>query len=76
MRPDPLHIWWGALAFCTGMALVLAMLSVGQAIELSIVGHSSGQGLQNLSFYGDALNVSILQNGSWQGWNVTLEAMA
>jgi hypothetical protein len=75
MRPDPLHIWWGFLAFWSGIILCLAMLSVGQAVELSIVGQSTGQGLQNLTFCGDALNVSILQNGSWQGWNVTLEAM-
>jgi hypothetical protein len=45
-------------------------------IELNISGHSSGQGVQNLSFVGDLINVSIQQNSSWAGWNVTLGASA
>lgn len=53
-----------------------SLLTTGQAVELSISSNSAGQGLQNLSFVGDHLNVSIQQNSSWQGWNVTLGATA
>ena len=49
--------------------LVLCLLILAGAVELHISGSSSGTGLQNLSFVGDALNVSLLQNGT--GWNIT-----
>jgi len=51
------------LAFC-----ILSMLA--DAVTLQVRGHSTGQGLQNLSFTGDLLNVSLWQNGS--GWNISL----
>jgi hypothetical protein len=57
--------------------LVLIALTCGciaaDAVTLSISGHSSGQGLQNLSYAGDLLNVSILQNGT--GWNFSIQAV-
>ena len=73
------HIY--AIAVCLVLyfdAIILHCLLTAPAhgIELSITGHSSGQGLQNLSFVGDLINVSILQNSSFQGWNVTLGATA
>jgi hypothetical protein len=54
------------LLFCIYVVLVIT----GQAVDLSITGHITGQGIQNLSYAGDLLNVSIYQNGS--GWNFTL----
>jgi hypothetical protein len=49
--------------------LVLCLSILAGAVELHISGSSSGTGLQNLSFVGEALNVSLLQNGT--GWNIT-----
>jgi hypothetical protein len=49
--------------------LTLCLSILAGAVELHISGSSSGTGLQNLSFVGDALNVSLLQNGT--GWNIT-----
>jgi hypothetical protein len=74
MRIDPLYIWLAALAIISGIFYIIC-LHAG-AVELSITGSATGQGIQNLSFVGDALNVSILQNSSFQGWNVTLGASA
>jgi hypothetical protein len=54
--------------------LVLLALTCGciaaDAVSLSISGHSSGQGFQNLTYAGDLLSISILQNGT--GWNISL----
>jgi len=77
MTLKELLIGIAALALgCGIVAAVCLLIAPAHAIELSIMGHSSGQGMQNLSFVGDALNVSILQNSSFQGWNVTLGAHA
>ena len=62
-----LSVLVGAAA-CMWM-LVFALLILAGSVELHISGSSSGTGLQNLSFVGDALNVSLLQNGT--GWNIT-----
>jgi hypothetical protein len=51
-------------------AALLLLSQLGQCVELSIVGHSAGQGILNLSYAGDFLNVSLSQNGS--GWNISL----
>lgn len=53
-------------------AVLLASLAcclVADAVTLNIFGSSSGDGLQNLSFSGDRINVSLLQNGT--GWTIT-----
>lgn len=55
-------------AACLWM-LVLCLSILAEAVELHITGSSSGTGLQNLSFVGEALNVSLLQNGT--GWTIT-----
>jgi hypothetical protein len=44
------------------MVLLCGCIAV-DAVTLSISGHSSGQGYQNLTYTGDQLNVLILQNG-------------
>jgi hypothetical protein len=60
----------GFVAGAFGLWLLTLCLSIlAGAVELHISGSSSGTGLQNLSFVGDALNVSLLQNGT--GWNIT-----
>lgn len=61
-----LALYFGAII------LLVVLIAPAHGIELSIMGHSSGQGMQNMSFAGDLINVSILQNSSWQGWNVSL----
>jgi hypothetical protein len=70
MRFDPLYVWLLLLAPYFGI-IAVCLLNVN-AMTLEISGHSAGQGAQNLSFAGDLLNVSIVQNGTGQGWNVTL----
>jgi len=51
------------------LALVLSLLACcARAVKLSIVGHVAGQGLQMLNYTGDALNVSIAQNGT--AWTI------
>jgi hypothetical protein len=72
MRPDPLLIWLLILALYFGIVAAACLLPIGDAMTLEISGHSIGQGAQNLSFAGDLLNVSIMQNDTGQGWNVTL----
>lgn len=52
----------------------LACCLVADAVTLSISGHSSGDGQQNLSFSGDRINVSLSKNGT--GWNITAEGGA
>jgi|GEM_PF-2754569 len=59
------------------LAVLLASLAcclVADAVTLNISGSSSGDGLQNLSFSGDHINVSLSQNGT--GWNITAEGGA
>lgn len=75
MRLDPLPIWLAVLAMCFGIVAAVCLLTTTPAhcIELNISGHSIGQGMQNLSFVGDLINVSILQNSSFQGWNITIQ---
>lgn len=51
------------------LALICGCIAA-DAVTLSITGHSSGQGYQNLSYAGDLLNVSIMQNNT--GWNISL----
>lgn len=59
-----LYLWWGAVA-----AILILCLAAWQAsgVELSIVGHSAGQGLQVLNFSGD--NLSAVWNGTV--WNIS-----
>jgi hypothetical protein len=59
-----------------GVALVaLLVLLCGciaaDAATLNISGHFAGQGYQNLSYAGDALNASFWQNGT--GWDFILQ---
>ena len=61
-----LYLWWGFLAAFTLLCFCLA-LSQASGVELSIVGHSTGQGLQVLNFSGD--NLSAVWNGT--AWNIT-----
>lgn len=51
-----LYLWWGVVA-----AILILCLAAWQAsgVELSIIGHSTGQGLQVLNFSGDFLNVTV-----------------
>jgi hypothetical protein len=58
------------------LAFTAATLFVmhAHAVSLEVYGHSVGQGVQNLSFAGEALNVSILQNGS--AWNLSIGGQA
>jgi hypothetical protein len=71
LRDDPLAWILAVTAICV---VLWALSTFGQTVSLEISGHSAGQGLQSLSFSGEQLNVSILQNGS--GWNMTLGGMA
>jgi hypothetical protein len=57
------------LFFCSAIS---TLMGSAEAVSLSISGHSSGTGYQNLTFAGNLLNVSILQNISWRGWNVSI----
>jgi hypothetical protein len=58
-----------------GVSLVLLALLCGciaaDAATLNISGHFAGQGYQNLSYAGDALNASFWQNGT--GWDFILQ---
>jgi hypothetical protein len=74
MRLDPLYFWLAVLAICFGIMALVLLLPIGDALELSITGHSAGAGYQNLSFAGDLLNVSIQQNGS--SWNLSIGGQA
>lgn len=71
----PLYTALACPALYFGLISAVCLLSA-HALELTISGSSTGQGTLNLSFAGDLINVSILQNSSWQGWNVTLGAHA
>ena len=56
-------------ALFAGCACVLALLAFsGRAVELSIIGHVAGQGLQMLNYTGDALNVTLSQNAT--NWSI------
>jgi len=68
MKIDQLYLWLACLALYFG---IISFACLASAMSLSIMGHSSGQGLQNLSFAGDLLNVSILQNATAMDWNIT-----
>jgi len=59
-------------AFVAAAALVAVLCGciAADAVSLSITGHVSGQGFQNLSYAGDLLNVSLSQNAT--GWNISL----
>lgn len=66
MSPNiALALWWGVLAAIVCAALA-ACYAAG-AVELSIIGHSSGQGLQVLNFSGD--NITAVWDGT--AWNIT-----
>lgn len=57
------------------LAALLVLLCgciAADAATLNISGHFSGQGYQNLSYAGDALNASFWQNGT--GWDFALRA--
>jgi hypothetical protein len=48
------------------MILALAIVAtIAQSVELSIVGHVLGHGIQALNYSGSNLNVSILENGTF-----------
>jgi hypothetical protein len=64
-----LIVWDIFLAVCV-LGVYVVALHPAQAVELSITGSVSGQGVQNLSYAGDLLNVSILQNGTV--WNLSI----
>jgi hypothetical protein len=61
--------WWAFWMVIFLFVIWLASLPAS-GLSLQISGHVSGHGYQNLSYVGDTLNVSILQNGT--GWNFTL----
>jgi hypothetical protein len=67
--------WSICFGFVATLTLALWLLiDMSRAVELSIVGQASGQGLHLLNFTGEQLNVSILQNGSL--WNLSIGGQA
>ena len=52
---------------CVGLFIVILaiVIQIAQSVELSIVGHVLGHGIQALNYSGDSLNVSIYQNGTF-----------
>ncbi len=64
----------GLACIVAGLALILS--SICDCVQLSIIGHSTGQGLHSLSFQGDSLNATILQGLNCSSWNVTARGMA
>jgi hypothetical protein len=57
----------------TILAALLCGCIAADAVSLNISGHFSGQGFQNLSYAGDALNASLWQNGT--GWDLSIKAV-
>ena len=71
MTLKELLIGIAALALgCGIVAAVCLLIAPAHGIELSIMGHSSGQGMQLLNFSGD-VNISIFQNNSM--WSIFAE---
>jgi hypothetical protein len=66
LRDDPLAWILAVVAIC---AILWALSQAGGCVNLEFAVHSVGHGWQNLSFAGDLLNVSLLQNGS--SWNLS-----
>jgi hypothetical protein len=67
-------IMWAAVALlCVGVAFMVYSMPI-DAVSLSISGQARGQGVQNLSFAGDLLNVSL--NQSSLGWNLSVVGQA
>lgn len=54
------------------LVLVCGGCVMADAVSLTISGHSSGQGTQNLTFVGDLMSVNLSQNGTT--WNITATA--
>lgn len=69
-----LAAWYVLLLLFFGGAWYIISSLPADAMTLSIQGHSTGTGYQNLTFAGDLLNVSLAQNGS--AWNLSLQGAA
>jgi hypothetical protein len=67
---DRIIPWYLALAICIGIiSLVIDyLLPIGHAMTLQITGSSTGQGLHNLTFWGEHINATLFQgnNSTWQ----------
>jgi hypothetical protein len=65
MNPDML-LYKHILYACLGGLIGCLWLTFGhaQAVSLSITGHCVGSGILSMNYTGDALNVSLLQNGT------------
>jgi hypothetical protein len=64
-----LTVWWLICAAVLYLVLLLVFTFQAQAVELSIVGNSTGQGSHVLIFSGEQLYVSLeqgLNSSSWQ----------
>lgn len=62
------------LAVAAICAALWALSQLGSAVTLDVVAHWHGQGYGSLVFTGQAMNVSLTQNGT--GWDMLVEAMA
>jgi len=71
-----LAAWWLVWSIIIGYAVFVLWLGDAQAVSLQISGHSTGRGIQNLTFVGDLLNVTISQNATFQNWSISVEALA
>jgi hypothetical protein len=73
-RDNALPIVWNlAILLTIGFMLWLIYFGPAQAISLSITGNWTGTGILATNYSGDALNVSILQNGT--AWIVNATGM-
>jgi NO-binding membrane sensor protein with MHYT domain len=55
--------WYAAIFSIYIFALWMA-IGHAQAVSLSISGHCVGSGILSMNYTGDALNVSLIQNGT------------
>ena len=60
-------IWYAFLLFCIS---VLTLTLYASAVDLSIIGNSTGTGTHVMSFAGDMLNISILQGNNSSTWQI------
>ncbi|MCK9570816.1 hypothetical protein M0R72_17840 [Candidatus Pacearchaeota archaeon] len=67
MRLDPLYLWLAVLAIGFSIVSLVLLLPTGHAMTLQITGSSTGQGVHNLTFWGEHLNATLFQgnNSTW-----------
>lgn len=65
---DRLHFWYAALAIGVCILAAAWLMPIGNAMTLQITGSSTGQGLHNLTFWGEHINATLFQgnNTTWQ----------